>query len=149
MDEDESLDLSDFAEKLQELDPQERENALWDKIASLQGMPCKTSGRGEREGVPFTYTVRRDKSGAWCGELFVSTKEKSLTKATVMKAYWKAVELGGIVTGPKKLGTFGASYLYSIFKKLGVIRPSEKPGRRGPAVREGVDGQMIIADFEF
>ena len=64
----------------------------------------------------------QDKSGSWCGELFVSTKEKSITKATVMKAYWRAVELEGVVPGPKKLGTFRASYLYSIFQRLGVIK---------------------------
>ena len=27
-----------------------------------------------------------------------------------------------LVTGPKKLGIFGASYLYPIFMELGIIR---------------------------
>ena len=66
--------------------------------------------------------VKKDKSGSWCGELFVSTKEKFITRSTVMKAYRRAVELDGVVPGLKKLGTFGASYLYSIFQRLGVIK---------------------------
>jgi hypothetical protein len=39
-----------------------------------------------------------------------------------MKAYKRVVELDGEVKGPKTLGTFGASYLYPIFVKMGVIR---------------------------
>ncbi|OQB30212.1 MAG: hypothetical protein BWY07_02674 [Candidatus Hydrogenedentes bacterium ADurb.Bin170] len=49
-------------------------------------------------------------------------KEKSITRATVMKAYGKVVELDGVVKGPKTLGTFGASYLYPIFVKMGLIK---------------------------
>ena len=36
-------------------------------------------------------------------------------------AFRKALELGGAVAGPKKLGTFGASYLYPVFVRIGVI----------------------------
>ena len=45
-----------------------------------------------------------------------------LAQATVMKAYGKVVELEGEVKGPKVLGTFGASYLYPIFVKMGLIK---------------------------
>lgn len=41
---------------------------------------------------------------------------------------WNAMELqksGLPVSGPKKLKTFGASYLYPIFMELGVIVPGE------------------------
>ena len=34
--------------------------------------------------------------------------------------YKKAQELG-CVTGPKQLGVFGASYLYPVFLRLGII----------------------------
>ncbi len=104
------------------LDDKEAEALLWDRIASLQGTVFKTSGRNGTGGVEFTYSVRKDKNGSWCGEMFISTKEKSITRATVMRAYQKAAELGGVVSGPKKLGTFGASYLYSIFIRLGLIK---------------------------
>ena len=48
-------------------------------------------------------------------------KEKSITRSTVNQAYRRAVELFGVVPGPKALGTFGASYLYPIFQRLGII----------------------------
>ena len=48
---------------------------------------------------------------------------KAETKTiTVFMAFRKAMELGGVVAGPKKLGTFGASYLYPVFVRVGVIR---------------------------
>ncbi len=53
--------------------------------------------------------------------MFVTRKDKSITRASVMMAFHKALELGRIVTGPKKLGTFGASYLYPVFREIGVI----------------------------
>ncbi len=53
--------------------------------------------------------------------MFVSRKSKSITQSTVMMAFHKALELGGQATGPKKLGTFGASYLYPVFVEIGVI----------------------------
>lgn len=51
--------------------------------------------------------------------MFVDRKEKSITRATVIHAYHKALELG-VVTEPKKLNVFGASYLLPIFKRIGV-----------------------------
>ena len=101
------------------------EDEVWNKIAEMQDEVFKTSGRNGKGGVEFTYRIKKDKNGSWCGEMFVSTKEKSITRSTVMQAYRKALELGGIVTGPKKLGTFGASYLYSIFIKLEIIKQEE------------------------
>ena len=102
------------------------EDEVWSKIAEMQSEVFKTSGRNGKGGVEFTYRIKKDKNGSWCGEMFVSTKEKSITRSTVMQAYRKAVELNGVVTGPKKLGTFGASYLYSIFIRLGIIKQEEK-----------------------
>lgn len=97
-----------YAEQL--TDPAEIE--LWNSILLHQGETITTSGRGTRPGVTFTYTIR----GA---EMFVDRKEKSITRATVIRAYHRAKELG-VVTGPKKLNVFGASYLLPIFKRIGV-----------------------------
>ena len=55
--------------------------------------------------VEFFYIIKGN-------EMFVTRKDKSITRASVMAAFGKALELGRVVTGPKKLGTFGASYLY-------------------------------------
>ena len=59
------------------------------------------------------------------GEVFFNRKEKSVTKATVMKAFHQARRIQvekGFVNGPKELGTFGASYLYPVFLRIGVCK---------------------------
>ncbi len=83
---------------------------LWRRIKEEQGNAFYTA-----KGLEFTYKVKGY-------ELFVDRKKKSLTKATVEMAYNRAKELDFIVTGPKKLGVFGASYIYPIIIKLGIIR---------------------------
>ena len=92
----------------------EREEKLWQELTYLQGCLFRTYGRNGIGGVDFTYKIRR-------GEMFVDRKEKSITRATVMKAYRRVVELDGMVMGPKALGIFGASYLYPVFLKMGII----------------------------
>ena len=85
----------------------------------------------------------REKNAEFCGhepvyapgactiagnELFVDRRGKSITRATVNLAYQNARELEGRVSGPKLLGVFGASYLYPVFLRLGVITEA-KAGR--------------------
>lgn len=56
--------------------------------------------------------------------MFVDRKDKSITRATVELAFRTALEVQraeGRVSGPKKLKTFGASYLYPIFLAFGII----------------------------
>lgn len=103
----------EFRSSLQTLAGQARhkqEDALWRMLLYLQGCVFLTA-----KGLKFTYKIKG-------GEMFVNRKSKSITQATVFMAYHKAMELGDAVAGPKKLGTFGASYLYPIFVRLGVIR---------------------------
>lgn len=83
---------------------------IWEKIIAMSGKTLYTF-----KNLPFEYTVKGN-------EIFISRKTKSITRATVGQAYQKAVELKGEVPGPKKLGTFGASYLYPIFIELGIIK---------------------------
>lgn len=69
------------------------------------------------KGLPFTYTIRG-------GELFVDRRQKSITVSTVANALGKisALKEAGIeISGPKKLGCYGASYLYPVLLILGVI----------------------------
>ena len=87
----------------------EQEKELWNLLSDLQGCVFLTA-----KGLKFTYKIKG-------GEMFISRKSKSITQATVFMAFRKAMELGGAVTGPKKLGTFGASYLYPVFVRIGVI----------------------------
>lgn len=97
-----------------------KELAIWESIAANQGRFFTTSGRGKRPGNIFTYTIR----GA---EMFVDRRAKSITRSTILIAYRKAREIeahGGTVTGPKTIGVHGDSYIFAVFKALGVIRNS-------------------------
>lgn len=92
------------------LSDEEIEEHLWGQLVYLQGCVFTTS-----KGLDFTYKIKGR-------EMFISRKDKSITRASVIKAYHKVQELNGIVSGPKKLGTFGASYLYPIFQRIGIIK---------------------------
>lgn len=83
-------------------------DALWEAILAFEGAIFYTA-----KGLEYSYTIRGN-------EMFVSRKEKSVTRASILVAYKKAQELG-CVTGPKQLGVFGASYLYPVFLRLGII----------------------------
>ena len=94
-----------------EINSPDAEECLWDAIVAFADYPFKTE-----KGLAMRYTVEG-------GEVFFSRKEKSVTRATVMKAFHQArmiQETEGCVSGPKKLGTFGASYLYPVFLRIGV-----------------------------
>ncbi len=86
------------------------EELLWETLVLFQGCSFYTAKKLE-----FQYTIKRN-------EMFVSRKNKSITRATVNVAFWKLLELGCAVSGPKKLGTFGASYVYAVFLGLGLVR---------------------------
>lgn len=69
------------------------------------------------KGIPFTYIINGH-------EMFVNRKEKSITQATVVLSARRVLEKqaqGAVISGPKKIGTFGASYLYPIFRQIGLI----------------------------
>ena len=102
----------EFSTKLSTLVSQpvgQQEEELWSLLNDLQGCVFLTA-----KGLKFTYKIHG-------GEMFVNRKSKSITQATVFMAFRKALELKGAVSGPKKLGTFGASYLYPVFVRIGVI----------------------------
>lgn len=96
-------------------DPEEIE--LGDAILAYQNKLFTTSGRGRRPGIQFSYTIR----GA---EMFVSSRAKSITRATILYAYHKVCEMeeqGVAVSGPKAIGVHGDSYIFAVFKAIGVI----------------------------
>ncbi len=85
---------------------------LWQVLCELQQVTFHTV-----KGIPFTYGIRGY-------EMFVDRKEKSITQATVLLSAQRVLEKqnqGIAITGPKKIGTFGASYLYPIFQQIGLI----------------------------
>lgn len=88
------------------------EEMLWEILIRLQGNLFYTA-----KGLSFSYYIRGN-------EMFVDRKRKSITRATVIKAFHTAAQIraeGGRVKGPKMLSSFGASYLYPIFQRIGVI----------------------------
>lgn len=92
------------------------EDALWDALVLLEGKNFETA-----KHLNYSYSIKGY-------EIFVSRKDKSITRSTVNLSLWNAMELqkaGLPVSGPKKLKTFGASYLYPIFQEIGVIVPAE------------------------
>ena len=58
------------------------EELLWEVLGLFQDETFYTA-----KGLDFTYSIRGN-------EMFVSRKEKSITKATVLIAFEKAMELG-------------------------------------------------------
>lgn len=108
-------------QKLADLQEHMDADTLWKTITAFSGDTFRTA-----KGLEFSYTVKRNLDGSAGNEMFVDRKEKSITRSSVDKAFQKASELGegslpAVVSGPKKLGVFGASYLYPIFLRLGVI----------------------------
>lgn len=107
------MEAEAFIREIAGLSCEEQEALLWKRLTSLQGQEFRTA-----KGLVYTYTVRGR-------ELFVDrkVKSKSITQSTVMMAFHKALEMEGKVSGPQKLGTFGASYLYPVFIDIGLIVP--------------------------
>ena len=93
------------------------EDALWDVLVELEGKDFETA-----KHLKYSYSIKGY-------EIFVSRKDKSITRSTVNLSLWNAMELqkaGLPVSGPKKLKTFGASYLYPIFMEIGRASCSER-----------------------
>lgn len=94
------------------VDFDETEKIVWEAIVAFQHHPFTTV-----KGCGFTYTVRGN-------EIKISRKEKTITRSSVDMALQKALELK-VVSGPKKLGVFGASYLYPLFLFFGIMKSRE------------------------
>ena len=93
------------------------EELLWSTLAAFEGYPFRTA-----KGLRFHYSIKGN-------EIFFSRKEKSVTRATANIALENAVKLqkeGFVITGPKMLHCFGASYLYPVFIRIGVIQNGDK-----------------------
>lgn len=91
---------------------EELKEGLWNLLLMHEGYVFYTL-----KGLKFTYRIKGY-------EMFISRKDKSVTKSSIgltLDVAMKKAVCGEAVTGPKKLGTFGASYLYPIFMRFGLI----------------------------
>lgn len=92
------------------INPQQfTEEELWSAIIAHQKEMFYTAKK-----LPFTYEIRG-------GEMFVDRRSKSITKATILKAYQRIQEdAEHLIQGPKKLNCFGAPYVWAVFRALRV-----------------------------
>lgn len=109
---------------------------LWKCIIAFENNTFTTSGRGNRPGIMFTYTVTKTAGAGgrhydgsvvpgYGNEIRIEGKTKSISRSTVELGYQKVQEMEGIVKGPRSLGVPGAgSYLYSLFLRFGLIKNS-------------------------
>ena len=85
------------------------EKYLWSTIEIFPGYSFTTV-----KGLRFRYTVNGN-------EIQINRKKKSITRSSVKAALKVTLEKNGNISGPKKIGVFGASYLYSMFLSFGLI----------------------------
>lgn len=107
---------------------------LWRCICLFAGYPFTTSGRGSKTGTRFTYEVSKPTTGGgrryagesvegYGNELWIirdgQRAEKSISRSSV--DYALHIALAGNVTGPKQLKIYGSSYVYSLFRRFGLL----------------------------
>lgn len=84
-------------------------DALWELLELHQTETFYTMKK-----LPFTFTVKG-------GEIFVDRRSKSITKSTFEQALQKLRTNPEQITGPKKLNSFGAPYIWAILKTFEII----------------------------
>lgn len=90
------------------------EKYLWSTIEIFSGYSFTTV-----KGLRFQYGVNGN-------EIQINRKKKSITRSSVKVALKATLEKNGNINGPKKLGVFGASYLYPMFLRFGLIDTERK-----------------------
>ena len=95
------------------------EEHLWEVVLMYQKVRFKTYS-----GLPFTYEVRKGRSGEYTKELWIDRREnsKSLAWSSVVLALDNVKEVGAVVDRPKALGDiWGVTYIYGMFYRFGLI----------------------------
>ena len=131
------------AQSLKALKDNPNSDNLWRCICLYQGERLRTSGRGSKLGVSFTYRVSapggaggRHYDGkavdGYGNELLITTlpsgeqKKKSISRSTVDLGLEKVLKMDGRISGPRTLNVPGAhSYLFAIFSRFGLIKMGE------------------------
>lgn len=86
------------------------EETLWNTIKVFSGYFFETS-----EGKRFCYNVSGD-------EILVLKSRESITRADVTIALKEILKLNGVVESLQNMKVPGASYLYPVFLRFGLIR---------------------------
>lgn len=107
------------------MDIKSGEDRLWADLVAHQGKTFHTA-----KNLEFTYTIRG-------GEMFVDRRSKSITRATIGKAYRRVMEdTEHKIQGPKALNCFGAPYVWSLFAALGIVEPVQRKKKKLPGEGE-------------
>ena len=80
-------------------------------------------------GLPFSYEIRKGRSGEYTKELWIDRREnsKSLAWSSVLLALGNVKEIGAVVDRPKALGDIrGVTYIYGMFYRFGLIDVPDK-----------------------
>ena len=103
------------------------EEHLWETVLLYSGVRFKTY-----YGLPFTYEIRKGRSGEYTKELWIDRREKSKSLA------WSSVLLalknikGEVVDRPKALGDIrGVTYIYGMFYRFGLIDVPDEVKKMG------------------
>lgn len=109
-------------------------DSLWNCVLAFESCTFTTTS-----GLPYTYSIRLNRFGEKGKEIFVSRKEKAITKSSVEKALEVVMERGEPLpvkmTTPKELNVFGASYIYPLFIRFGLVEHIGSDKRGGPRPR--------------
>ena len=107
------------------------EEHLWEVVLLYAGVSYKTYS-----GLPFTYEIRKGRSGEYTKELWIDRREnsKSLAWSSVLLALRNMKKVGEVVDRPKALGDIrGVTYIYGMFYRFGLLdvpdEVKEKMGR--------------------
>ena len=95
------------------------EEHLWEVVLIYQKVRFKTYS-----GLPFSYEIRKGRSGEYTKELWIDRREnsKSLAWSSVLLALGNVKEVGAVVDRPKALGDIrGVTYIYGMFYRFGLI----------------------------
>ena len=95
------------------------EEHLWETVLIYQKVRFKTYS-----GLPFSYEIRKGRSGEYTKELWIDRREnsKSLAWSSVLLALGNVKEVGAVVDRPKALGDIrGVTYIYGMFYRFGLI----------------------------
>ena len=95
------------------------EENFWGVVVAYAGVKFKTYS-----GLPFSYEIKKGRSGEYTKELWIDCREnsKSLAWSSVLLALGNIKKVGEVVERPKALGDIrGVTYIYGMFYRFGLI----------------------------
>ena len=127
------------------------EEHLWETVLLYCGVQFKTYS-----GLPFTYEIRKGRSGEYTKELWFYRrgKSKSLAWSSVLLALGNIKKVGEVVERPKALSDIrGVTYIYGMFYRFGLIdvpkEVKEKKNDRGNKKQKKGREDMLEENIKF